>query len=197
MSQWSSTYGANIPEVPGEGRGAQTVSFSITMRHLAAQTAIQTMSSEQQLGWKNLRFHHNDWGGSKQTCTRIIPLLFGDESHKNWSGTVELLPKPSSQSAVHYSLNDSSPDSFLYDPDPSLLLDNSHIYNIHSSGDFYQPCVSYWKASCHKADHLHNHGEHNLPKAYRLVHSNKRELERGGEKKDILIQNSQQRLLLH
>lgn len=86
---------------------------------------------------------------------------------------------------------------FLYDPDPSLLF-GQQSYSHHSQQrGFYQPCVSYWKASCHKADRLHNHGEHNLPKTYRRVHNNKRELERGGKKKDFLIQNSQQRLLLH
>lgn len=196
MSQWSSTYGANIPEVPGEGRGAQTVSLSITMRHLAAQTAIQTMSSEQQLGWKNLRFHPNDWGGSKQTCTRIIPLLFGDESHKNWSGTVELLPKPSSQSAAHYSLNDLSPDSFFVWSrsvitvwttvifTPFTAVNTSHVFHIEKQAVIKQ-IVSITMAST------------TLPKTYRRVHNNKRELERGGGGKDFLIQNSQQRLLLH
>lgn len=48
-------------------RGAQTVSLSITMRHLAAQTAVQTTSSETTVGAGRISAFITTTEGGKQT----------------------------------------------------------------------------------------------------------------------------------
>lgn len=59
-------------------------------------------------------------------------------------------------------------------------LDNSHIYTIHSSGDFTSHVFHIEKQAVIKQIVSITMASTTLPKTYKRVHNNKRELERGG-----------------
>lgn len=108
---------------------------------------------------------NNSWAGrlsafitttereSKQTCTRIILLLFGDESHKTGAAQRSSCWSPAAnQQCINPPMIYLRSFSVWSRSVITVGL-KSYLQDSHQQG-FYQHYVSYWSASCHRTDNI-------------------------------------------